>query len=99
MADKLLHHCWPTSHSSTFCPSLGAVGPEQATPIDLKISTRKKTRTTKTNRIWGEKLREIACSDGRASAVPTVLWLAQLEVPDPDPDPEWETRAAVQWVN
>lgn len=26
----------------------------------------------------------VACSDGRARAVPTVLWLANLEVPAPE---------------
>lgn len=26
----------------------------------------------------------VACSDGRARALPTVLWLANLEVPDPE---------------
>lgn len=65
----------------------GAIHPEQAAPIDLKISIRKKKRTTKTNRGWGkgEERREttFACSDGRAIMVPTVLWLADLEVPDP----------------
>lgn len=30
----------------------------------------------------------VACGDGRARAVPTVLWLANLEVPDP----EWRNR-------
>lgn len=42
----------------------------------------------------------IACNDGRASAMPTVLWLANLEVPDP----EWrkgrkKNQAALQCGN
>lgn len=79
----------------------GTIRSEQAAPIDLKISIRKKKRTTKTNRGWGkgEERREttFACSDGRAIMVPTVLWLADLEVPDPQWMESRETRCHILW--
>lgn len=43
----------PSLISSPLC--MEPFAPEQATPIDLKISIRKKTRTTKINRVWGKK--------------------------------------------
>lgn len=52
---SVFKHC-PIPHPLPF--ECGAIPPEQAAPINLKISIRKKKRTTKTNRGWGERRRK-----------------------------------------
>lgn len=52
---SVFKHC-PIPHPIPF--ECGTIPPEEAAPINLKISIRKKKRTTKTNRGWGERRRK-----------------------------------------